>query len=241
MSSIFIKILGCRLKCGASSFSQGKRFLNGATLCLTAAVLFAALLYPALIQLSEILFEYLFVPAILFLCTICFTAVYCINTALLHTVQIMRAESDRTFTARQYREIQILALLSNQCFQNFVWINVQYGGGALIILVFYSLIVGKDVLSFGILALMIILLITLVIFVLLVVDYASRPIAISQQFLNEWTRTATTKWRRKCGRSLRPIALHVGPFHKLGRGQVPITIRTCVQRTFHLVAQSNAI
>ncbi|CAL8129230.1 unnamed protein product [Orchesella dallaii] len=153
----------------------------------------------------------------------------------------MRGDSDRTITARLYREIQILALLSNQCFQDFVWINVHFGGRAVIIGVFYSLIVGKDLLSFGILALMIILLITLAIFVLLVIDYGSRPVAISQRFLNEWTRTATTKWRRKFGKSLQRIALRVGPFHKLSRGQVPITIRTCLQRTFYFVAQSNAI
>ncbi|CAL8129226.1 unnamed protein product [Orchesella dallaii] len=178
---------------------------------------------------------------------LCLMNIYCINRHLQIMCKIHRNlpiapnRSDRNGLALYFRKLQILVILSNQCFQQNVWPNIQFTGAALMICLLYSIILFGHTLNFKLVLFMVFMLCAAMVFTFLILDVGSRPIILSKKLLGKWLRWRSEKSWGKFLRSCDPISLRVGPFHRMDRGRGPALIRFTVQRTFYLVVQSKAI
>jgi len=170
-----------------------------------------------------------------------------LNLMLKFNREITRKHSNtmssdgRHCLARFYQKLQILIVLSNQCFQKFVWPNIQFTGAALMISMIYSLVLFGHSLNFKLVVFMAFMLCTAMTFVFLILDFGSRPLLVSKNVLSYWKRWNSDKLWRKIVRSCQPIVFRVGPFHKMDRERGPALIRFSLQRAFYLVVQTKTI
>lgn len=137
-----------------------------------------------------------------------------------------------------YRRIQILVILSNNCFQTYIWPLIQFVGGMMLISVLYGLLVFH-----GRMPMIVTLCISLTIMsatftICVILDLASRPILISGKIKQKLKSLGKCKWSQKFFRSCPKIALRVGNFHQMDRGRGPAFIRFVLQRTFFLVIKT---
>lgn len=144
--------------------------------------------------------------------------------------------------ALYYRELQILLILSNKCFQNSVWPNVQFCGSAVIISLLYSIIVLRESLHSYLVIGMTLVFCSTSCFCFLVMDYGSRPQIVSRGVLARCKeRWAGFHMSKLFWKSCRPIAFQIGPFHYMDRQRGPALFRFCLQRTFFLIVQTKSV
>lgn len=148
--------------------------------------------------------------------------------------------TDYLTIGRMYRQIQILVILSDQCFQDYLWPIVQFLGGLGIILLFYALLVfHQEIHPFGIFV-MCTLTVSVTLCCCLMLIMGSSSILYSRKILMTLRKeeNVESKWAKRFYRSCPPIALKVGQFHKMDRERVPAFIRFILHRTFVLVLRT---
>lgn len=165
------------------------------------------------------------------------------NILKVYNASFLISAEKRRACALFYRELQILVILSNKCFQHSVWPNVQFCGSAIIISLLYSVIVLRHTLNSYLVAGMTLVFCSTSCFCLLVMDYGSRPQVLSTKKVLTSCRTKWAGWplSRMFWKSCIPIAFDIGPFHKMDRQRGPALFRFCLQRTFFLVVQTKAV
>lgn len=137
-----------------------------------------------------------------------------------------------------YRRVQVLAILSNQCCQMYIWPAINFFGGLLAILLLYSLLILKTripVLGFiciGFLA------VAIMVVCCGMLDLGSRPILICRKILRKTKQVKSRKWSQKFFRSCPVIMLRIGEFHTMDRSRISAFIRFILQRTFLLVVRT---
>lgn len=137
-----------------------------------------------------------------------------------------------------YRIIQLFAIVSNQCFQTYMWPAIQFIGGMLIIAILYCLLVFKRSLPLvGIICLMF-LMVSMILVCCMMLDLGSRPMLISGKIVQQAKKTYRCRWSRKFFKSCPVIALRIGEFHKMDRQRVSAFVRFILQRTFFLVLKT---
>ncbi len=137
-----------------------------------------------------------------------------------------------------YRQIQIFAILSNQCFQTHIWPAIQFIGGTLLIAMLCCLLLFQTRLpAIGIVFICLIIA-TMVLVRCLMLDLGSRPILISKKVCRQANQLSGCKWSQKFFKSCPVIALGMGEFHKMDRARVGAFIRFILQRTFFLVMRT---
>ncbi len=149
--------------------------------------------------------------------------------------------AERIHFGMLYRHLQIHVILANKCLQDFMWPNIEYNGSFVIISLLYAIIILKPRLNFHLLLILIFLLIVATLFCFLLLDYGSRPLRVSRGILQHSKEWRGHRWSSKFYKSCTPIALLIGPFHKVDRKRAPNLIRFCLQRTFFLVLQTIAL
>lgn len=139
-----------------------------------------------------------------------------------------------------YRKLQIFVLWINLALQEVSFPIVQFGGSTLTICLLYAVIVFLEQLPGSVLVLLVTFLLLIFIACAFILDYGSKPIVKSDQLLETivgWEKPSPM-WQ-VCLRSCQPVALKMGPFHKIDKGRVPAMVRFCLQRTFFFVVNTN--
>lgn len=182
----------------------------------------------------------------LLLCTLSLVTLHCLHIFLLILKNEVKSCSNSTqeFAAcKSYRELQTLVRLCDQCFREYIWTNFQFACSAIVIAMMFTTINFGATFSGYMLICVVYVMCTSSVAIFLVLDYASRPLLMSTRLLagtKRWRKKRST-WTSKFVRSLSPVCLRVGMFHKMDRSRGPATIRFCLQRTFFLVVQSRSI
>lgn len=140
-----------------------------------------------------------------------------------------------------YRQIQIFVILSDKCFQAYLWPSIEFYGSVGVIAVLYILLVFKVSLPYTAVFVMIALVLSLVIVMCLLMGMGSNLIIISGKTLQRvkhWNTNLEHRWTRKMFKSYQRVTIRVGDFHKMDRKRVPSLMRFILQRTFFLVIQT---
>lgn len=140
-----------------------------------------------------------------------------------------------------YRQQQIFVILSDECFQSYIWPATQFFGAVVLITVLYVLLIFERSLTLlGTLVTVVFAISTASINCLLL-GMGSKSISISGKILHRikyWDKNEGHKWSRRFFRSCPKIAIRVGEFHKMDNGRAPAFIRFVLQRTFFLVIKT---
>src|SRR5258705_53403 len=127
-----------------------------------------------------------------------------------------------------YRRIQIFVILTDKCFQSYIWPAIQFYGAIGIIVLLYVLIILHPVLPIFAISGLAIFAFGVTVLVCLVLGMGSKTIIISRKILQraKWwnAHCGGDKFARKFFRSCPKIALRVGEFHKMDSGRVPALI-----------------
>lgn len=141
--------------------------------------------------------------------------------------------------AFMFRELQIIILLNNLCFQTYVFPAVQFCGGFVVITSLYSLVVLKDQLP----NIWVVLLLTFAIVLTgscsLILDMGGKPMKYTSKIISTLRKHGEDSWSRRFYRSCPQLALKVDPFHKLDEQRTPSFIRFILQRTAFFVMKTN--
>lgn len=137
-----------------------------------------------------------------------------------------------------YRRVQILVILSNNCFQAYLWPAIQfYSGMGLISFLYISILFEQQLGKSGI-AIVFMVIIGAAATCTFMLGLGSRTLKHSTKILQYYKSWNEHPWTRKFFRSCRPIAICVGGFHKMDSERVPSFIRFVLQRTFFLVLRT---
>lgn len=134
-----------------------------------------------------------------------------------------------------FRQIQILVIVANTCFQHFLWPSVMFYGATVLIALMFPLLAYGTQLSplFQIVFAWFWLLMGGVTCCLL--DQCSDLVVTSKKLLKAVRRWESKSFFRKFFRSCPPMALKVGELHIVDKGRVVAYIRFVLQRTAFLV------
>lgn len=151
------------------------------------------------------------------------------------------SEASQHIKANLYRQLQLIAVLTNSCFQQYFWPNCEYTGSACVILMLYLVIVLHGRIHSLCYLVLVLLWFTGQSFCFLILDFGSRPMLASKKYLNHAKKVdETSRWIRMFYASCVPITMKVGSFHNLDRVRCLDFVRFCFQRTFVLVLQTKA-
>lgn len=137
-----------------------------------------------------------------------------------------------------YRQAQILVILSNKCFQAYLWPCIQFCGALAFIALFYSSLIFEESLGISGVLIMCLILIVVAGTSCSMLAMGSRTIILSTKILQNAQSWNDCRWSRKFFRSCPTIALGVGEFHKMDTQRMPTFIRFVLQRTFFLVLRT---
>lgn len=146
--------------------------------------------------------------------------------------------------ALQYRQIQILALLANNCLETYILPDIQISGATFVISLLYASIIFEKYLPASATALIFFIFSTFFSILYIIFDMGSRPAVKSRKFLKAWrkyNRLFKSDYTRKFIQSCSEIVLKVGSFHVLDRSRAPSFMRFVLQRTFFLVKSTGDI
>lgn len=137
-----------------------------------------------------------------------------------------------------YRQIQLFAMISNQCFQTNIWPAIQFVGGMLVIAMSCGLLLFRSKMpSIGIICICS-MIVAMMILCCVMLDLGSKPLLISGKVHRQALKIDGCKWSQKFFKSCPIVALKVGEFHKMDRARVVAFIRFILQRTFFLVLRT---
>lgn len=140
-----------------------------------------------------------------------------------------------------YRRVQILVILTDKCFQSYVWPAIQFYGAIGVIVLLYVLLVLEQVLPISAKLGLATFAVGVIVLICLMLGMGSKTIIVSCKILQRvklWNANAGNKLSRKFFRSCPTIALRVGEFHKMDSERAPALIRFILQRTFFLVLRT---
>ncbi len=144
----------------------------------------------------------------------------------------------------QYRQIQILVLLTNICLQLYILPSIQFIGSVIIIALLFSILIFGHYLPMWTTFLLSLTFVVAIIAVWFVLNMGSQPILKSSKVLKKWrlyNRECNCKWTRKFVRSCPNVVLRMGSFHTLDRSRAPSLMRFVLQRTFFLVKSTGNV
>ncbi len=137
-----------------------------------------------------------------------------------------------------YRQVQVLVILSNDCFQMFIWPIIQFFGASGIIAFMYSVIVfHKQIPAVATIIISLVMISTTLLCVIML-NMGSKPMLHSAQILGRTNQNGCIV-TRKIFRSCPIISLRIGMFYKMDRNRSAAFIKFILQRTFILVLQTN--
>ncbi|CAL8129228.1 unnamed protein product [Orchesella dallaii] len=170
--------------------------------------------------------------------TLCLVSVSCIHENLKGIKAHSTSKNHQLCTF--FRQLQILGMFCDKCFQQYIWISFQFTGAAFIISSLYATIVFGHRISNILILLLVTICIVTIIFCLSLLEIGSMPQLISKKILVKWKLWRDDKYHKKWLRSCKPITMQVGPLHKLDRQRGPALIRFCLQRTFFFVVKTRS-
>jgi len=143
---------------------------------------------------------------------------------------------------RFYQHYQLFVLSLNNHFQALVLPTVQAGDAALIIASLYTVIMGQDEIPSVLYGFVVIFLVSVSIFMIAVLDVASRVQLVSNLILRKLKAScySKSKYCRKRLRTMPTLRIFMGPFHAVDRARAPALIRFCLQRTVFLIFNSRS-
>jgi len=139
-----------------------------------------------------------------------------------------------------YRKCEVFTRLINLVCQMCILPQAQVTGAGFIIGGLYTAIVSHGHIPNFVYILSIILTVLITLYLLILLDIASRGFGASKLFLGsikKWPLCRDSVFR-KYSRSLRPLKIYTGPFHVVDKGRAPALLRFCLQRTTFLVVNS---
>ncbi len=140
-----------------------------------------------------------------------------------------------------YNRARILVILTDKCFQSYVWPAIQfYGAVGVIAILCVLLLLQNNLPIFAIIGL-VTFAVGITLLICLMLGMGSKTIIVSRKILQRvkwWNINGGNKFTRKLFRSCPTIALRVGEFHKMDSERVPALIRFILQRTFFLVLKT---
>lgn len=142
---------------------------------------------------------------------------------------------DMKIICRNYRQIQIIAIISNQCFQIELWPVIEFICGVLIIISMYVLMVCHGQLPSSGIAGLCIITILLSLVCCIMFKMASLSTLKSAKILRQAKHNSESSYERKVLQSCSPVVHWIGEFHKIDRGRCLSFIRFVSYRTFALV------
>lgn len=148
--------------------------------------------------------------------------------------QILGVERNQKIL-HQYRQSQLLVNLSNYCFQDLFWPNMEFAGSVVIIALFYIVLICHSLLPLFALFSLCSIAVTILLMCCLMFQMGSNLKLTSAKILKRSKCGNISKQTRKIFRTCRPVEVCVGSFHKMDQGRCPSFIRFVVQRTFFLV------
>ncbi len=138
-----------------------------------------------------------------------------------------------------YRQMQLFAMITNQCFQMQIFQVFEIMGVTASIVLSYALITFDRVIPHFAKIGMLIILCTVLVVCSFTIDAGSRSRMLSFRVLGTAKycsrKCGTHKWSQKFFKSCNPITMKIGTFHEMDRERVPSLIRFILQRTFFLV------
>lgn len=143
-----------------------------------------------------------------------------------------------------YRRLQIIMSLCDECFQQRVWPFLQFAGCLASICFLYTLIVFDNQLEKVFIVIVTLVLIATVSTCILILEMGSRPLKLSSGRngilikLKGWNNDS---WFKRFLKSCQPIAIRIGPFHKMDKERSPAFIKFILQRTIFLVVQTKCV
>lgn len=147
-----------------------------------------------------------------------------------------------TFPAKYYSQIQVFAILINQCLQTYFWPVLEFLGAVVSIGLAYTFTRFHKLLNIYV-QLSIVAALTMSMLLISVIFYVgSQPLLLSSKFLNSSDlveeKLSQRILLRKIVKSYSPIVLKVGHFHKIDQMRGPTLIRFILQRTVFLLLKS---
>ncbi|CAL8129353.1 unnamed protein product [Orchesella dallaii] len=100
------------------------------------------------------------------------------------------SEEQRLRRKHMYREIQILAIVCNDCCQKYYWTSIQFHGLVAVIVPFYSIIVFGDQLPLYFALVVLVFICFIAMFCLFVFEIGSQSAKLSQEILNGFKRNS---------------------------------------------------
>ncbi len=137
-----------------------------------------------------------------------------------------------------YHQVQVLILLSNKCFQNYIWPPINFIAGLGVIGLMYTIMISNGKIPISGISLMFVMMISTGFVCCLTLDMGSKPMLLSQKILTKTRMFGNCKWSRRFLRSCPKVSLRLGIFHVMDRERVPAFVRFILQRTFALVLKT---
>lgn len=139
-----------------------------------------------------------------------------------------------------YSQVQLFAILCNECYQMYVWPAMEFVGATGIIALLYTLLILDNVLSRVIKLVLVIDIVVICCATCIPLSVGNHALQLSKVIVIKLQRTKfvkqdNSKWIGKFIKSCAPITLKVGSFHKMDRVRTPNLMRFILQRTFFLV------
>lgn len=143
--------------------------------------------------------------------------------------------------AKLYRNLQIFHILTNGYIQSYILTTVQFNGSAVSVYLLFSIIAFWKSLDGTLLLFIFVTFFGLQVLILLYLEFASKPFLISRKILGASIQTnfGNDAYAKRFFRSCQPVALRIGPFHKVDKDRAPATIRFILQRTVFMVKAIN--
>lgn len=140
-----------------------------------------------------------------------------------------------------YRKLQILVIVTNRCFQTYMWPTFQFFGAVGVIALLFPLLTFQQFLPKLLKIGLIWLAVLLSGMCCIILNSGSLMQVYSKCILKSVTTSKKNcKWSKAFYKSCPPITLKIGAFHKMDRSRVPAFIRFVLQRTTLLVVKTKA-
>ncbi len=138
-----------------------------------------------------------------------------------------------------YRQIQIFAILCNECLSLLIFPTLEFVGSLTAISFLYALLAFNNLLSGLLKTVVLIALVTNCFICGYTLNIGSKCVVLSKEVISKVKRSGLgSKYSKKLIQSCSPIELRIGSFHKLYRDRVPTLMRYILQRTIFLVLKT---
>jgi len=166
-------------------------------------------------------------------------------TVLIRELKELEGNLKRKFIEdvfRFYKHHKLFVTSLNAQFQAFVLPTVQAGNAALIIASLYTVIMCHKEIPPVLYGFVVLFLVSVSIFMIAVLDVASKVQLASNLILRRLKASAysKSKYCRKRLRTMPTLRIFMGPFHAVDRARAPALIRFCLQRTVFLIFNSRS-